>query len=370
MIRNRPDRRATTALWPLVLALAACGDAVAPVTFDAPVDLVLEWRTASPEATGMDAAVLERAADQAQAIARMQSLVVIRRGRLVLERYFHGAQATDLADVRSVTKSVVSTLAGIAIERGDLTGLDQTLGELLEGSGAELDPWEREVTVRDLLTMSGGWEWHESGAVGYNEWLLSPDHVAYLLARPKSTEPGSTFEYNTAAVHLLGVALEQAVGQSLPRFADDVLFGPLGITERAWEPLENGHVNGGAGLDLTPRDLARLGQLFLQDGYSGGRRILPEGWVAQATTRHYLWLSDAGPTRTSYGYLWWTDEDNAAFMAWGYGGQFVYVAPSRSLVVVATTNWRAVDGQGIPANLSTQVLSVVVNGVLPAAPPQ
>lgn len=129
-------------------------------------------------------------------------------------------------------------------------------------------------------------------------------------------------------------------------------------------------MNGGAGLDLRPRDLARLGQLFLQDGWSGVRRVLPEGWVEDATTRRWGWESDAGATDISYGYLWWTDEDHQAYMAWGYGGQFVYVAPTRDLVVVATTEWRQIDGESIPPDLSRQVLAVIVNGVLPAAPPE
>lgn len=154
------------------------------------------------------------------------------------------------------------------------------------------------------------------------------------------------------------------MGRPLPDFAREALLEPLGIDRAAWESMPGGRVHGGAGLDLRPRDLARIGQLFLQDGWSGKTRILPPGWVAQATRSHWPWRSNAGPTLTSYGYLWWTDVVNGAFLAWGYGGQFVYVAPGRDLVVVTTTEWR----QGAPADLSAQVLGVIVNGVLPAAP--
>jgi len=369
MISNRHRLRSTAAACALGLWVAACSDVVAPVAFDAPVDLGLEWETASPKATGMDEAVLAHADALALGIPRLRSLLVVRRGRLVKERYWGGRTASDLADVRSVTKSVVSTLTGLALERGDISSLDETLGELLPADVATLDEWERAVTIRDLLTMSGGWEWHEQGAVGYNEWILSGDPIGYLLAKPEVSPPGETFAYNTAAVHLLGIVLEAATGESLPAFADEVLFGPLGIGARAWEPL-GGHVNGGAGLDLRPRDLARLGQLFLQGGWSGDDRVLPSGWVEEATRRRYAWTSDAGPTNVSYGYLWWTDEDHDAYLAWGYGGQFIYVAPARDLVVVATTDWGVIDGQGIPADLSSQVLRVVVEGVLPAAPPE
>jgi CubicO group peptidase (beta-lactamase class C family) len=365
MIPNRLRLRCAARFLPLALAaLAACSDAVAPVARDGPLDLTLEWETARPGAAGMDEDALRVAEALADDIPSMRSLLVVRRGRLVLERYWDGGSASDMADVRSVTKTVVSTLTGLAVERGMLT-LDRTLGDLLPETVATLDEWERGIRVRDLLTMSGGWEWREEGAIGYAEWLVAGDHVAYLLDKPQVSAPGSEFEYNSAAVHLLGVVLEEAIGGSLPAFADEVLFGPLGISARAWEPLEDGRVNGGAGIDLRPRDLARFGQLFLQDGVSGDRRILPSGWVEEATVRRWPWQSDAGPTRVSYGYLWWTDEVNDAWLAWGYGGQFVYVAPARDLVVVTTTEWRG----GTPADLSSQVLRVIVDGVLPAAPP-
>jgi CubicO group peptidase (beta-lactamase class C family) len=312
----------------------------------------------------MDARALELAELGAQDLDRLRSLLVIRRGRLVLERYYDGASRDDLADVRSVTKSVVATLTGLAVEKRYLTGLDETLGEILPAEVATLDDVERATTVRDLLTMSGGWEWHESGAVGYNEWVLSADHVGYLLDKPHVATPGTTFEYNSASAHLLGVVLAQASGKSLPALADELLFGPLAIGRRSWESIGDNEINGAAGLELRPRDLARLGQLHLQDGWSGDDRILPDGWVSQTTTPAYTWTSPAGPTHVSYGYLWWTDEDNDAFMAWGYGGQFIYVAPGRDLVVVATTRW----WQGAPADLATRVLGLIVDDVVPAAP--
>jgi len=235
-----PPRRRLLSPAVLLAALlaTACSDAIAPVVFDAPIDLAEPWRTASPAETGMDAAQLGRADAMAEAIPRMRSLLVVRRGRLVHERYWGGATAGDPADVRSVTKSVVSTLTGVALERGDLTSLNETLGEIVPDGALPLKPWEEEIRVGDLLTMSGGWEWEESGAVGYNEWITSEDPVAYLLAKPKAHTPGTAFAYNSAAVHLLGLVLEEATGRSLPAFADEVLFGPLAIGTRIWEPLD------------------------------------------------------------------------------------------------------------------------------------
>ena len=357
--------RAALGLAPFLVVLAtACSDAPTTVTFDQAVDLTLPWQVAEAGAVGMDAGALRSAESRARSIDRMRSLLVVRRGRLVLEKYYDGADGETLADARSVTKSVVSTLAGLAVERGYLPNLDATLGELLPPDVADLDDVERGITVRHLLTMSGGWAWAETGGVGYNEWIVARDHVGYLLDKPHAFAPGTQFAYNSASAHLLGVVLAQVSGRSLQTLGDELLFGPLGISQRAWEQLPDADANGGAGLDLRPRDLARLGQLFLQDGWSGTDRILPDGWVSQATASHYPWVSQAGPTRVSYGYLWWTDEDNDAFFAWGYGGQFIYVAPHRDLVVVATTRW----WDGAPSDLAYQVLDVIVNGVLPAAP--
>ena len=367
---NRGARTRTRVLGVLLVTTltVACSDSPAGPGPAVVLDLSRPWVSAEPASLGMDVTQLDRAAAAAAAIPRFRSLLVVRDGRLVLERYFGGTGPQDLADVRSVTKSVVSALTGVALDEGYLGGLDRTLGELLPANSGTLRPDEESITVRDLLTMTGGWAWDESTPAGYNEWVLSADHVQYLLDRPLDHSPGSTFTYNSAAVHLLGVVLEQATGTTLPAFADEVLFGPLGISSREWEDLGDGHVNGGSGLDLRPRDLARIGQLFLQGGVSGTRHVVSADWVSEATRAHFAWRSDVGPTDVSYGYLWWTDADHDAYMARGFRGQIIYVAPSRHLVVVATTAWEPIDGESAPADLDRQSLGVVVDGVLPAAP--
>lgn len=350
-----------------------CGEGPVAVPPPGTVDLAAPWATASPSAVGMDEAVLAGAAEDAAAIERLRSLLVVRRGSLVLERYYGGADAGTPADVRSVTKSVVSTLVGIALERGELVGLDQPVASVLDGAGIVLTGRQRDITVRHLLSMTGGFEWDEAGASRsdtrlYNEWVLSDDPIGFLLERPMADPPGTRFEYNSAAVHLLGVVLEEATGSTLPAYAERVLFGPLGIEDARWEPLGGGRVNGGSGLDLRPRDLARVGQLMLQDGWSGDRSVVPRPWVREATTRRFGWTTAAGPLASlSYGYLWWVDTERDAFLAWGFGGQFIYVYPALDLVVVATTEWRRSGDVGGPEVLAEDVLDVIVNGVLASA---
>lgn len=366
---GRIERRAPRALAALFVVLlpAGCGDSpTGPGS--AVLDLSAPWAESGPGAQGMDSVRLAVAVGQASAIPRLMSLLVVRNGTLVVEEYFRGNHADSLNDVRSVTKSVVSTLTGIALKRGDFTSLDQTLGELLPDAPYQ-DSRQRGITVWQLLSMAGGFEWFEDHGPDYTNWIRSQDHVRYLLERPIVSEPGTAFAYNSAAVDLLGVVLQRATGQTLEEFADEVLFGPLGITRRRWEVLPEGHDNGGAGLDLRPRDLARLGQLYLQEGRSGDQNVLSRSWTVEATRPHWGWRSRFGPLHAlSYGYLWWTDSrpEGDVFLAWGWGGQFILVQRATGLVVVATTEWRGMADEDESDATTEAVLNVIVDHVLGA----
>ena len=357
----------TGTLW----ITAGCGDEEIPFrpgTPRAPVDLSQPWQTAAPEDEGFVRSQFDAAVERARGTERLTALLVVRFGRLIAEEYYLGRSEQTLNDVRSVTKSVVSTLSGLAIENGFVRDIDQPIGELLDSATTTLTAEQAAITVAQLLTMSGGFEWDESTASGYNQWVTSPDPVRYLLDRPLESQPGQSFVYNSAAVHLLGIALEDATGMTLPQMADAWLFGPVGITTSQWEPLGPGRVNGGSGIDLRARDLARLGVLMLQDGISGTTRILPEGWVAAATQPSFTWRSTYGPlSALSYGRLWWTDDQapSRIYMAWGFGGQFIYVVPALDLVVVATTEWRGIGGASTA--VTQDVLDLVVNGVVASA---
>lgn len=370
MSRWRAAPLAAVALAATAGALACAGEDVPfrPGTPRAPVELTQPWQTAAPEDEGFAVGQLNAALQRAADTERLTSLLAVRFGRLVAEEYYRGRTVQSLNDVRSVTKSVVSTLTGLAIANGWIRDVDQPIGELIDSATTALTAEQAAITVRHLLTMSSGFQWDEGGTAEYNAWVTSTDPIQFLLDRPLESTPGQDFTYNSAAVHLLGVALEDATGMTLPEMADAWLFGPSGISGSAWEPLGPGRVNGGSGIDLRSRDLARLGTLMLQDGVSGTSRILPNGWVAAATQPSFTWRSSYGPlSALSYGRLWWTDDQapTQAFMAWGFGGQFIYVVPALELVVVATTEWQ---GVGASATAVTQeVLDLVVNGVVASA---
>jgi CubicO group peptidase (beta-lactamase class C family) len=336
-----------------------------------PVDLRGPWQEVTPDQVGLDAAQLEAAAARARAQPAVRSLLVARRGRLAFERYFGGATGETPFDVRSVTKSVVSLLTGIAIRDGVLPGTETSMAPYL-APAYQVDAEDATVLLSHLLTMTSGFQWDESTGNGYNDWIVSNRHVQYVLDRPHAAPPGASFVYNSGAVHLLGVVIERAAGRPLPEFAREKLFAPLGILDAdvVWEPMANGHVNGGSGIDLRGRDLLKLGQLVLQRGFSGETSVVPEAWIAQATRPAFSWRQNYGAQQsTSYGGLFWvSDAQPGAAFAWGHGGQFVYVVPSLELVVVATTEWRGLAGI-TPGALAAHVLDTIVLSVLPAARP-
>jgi CubicO group peptidase (beta-lactamase class C family) len=373
---NAPARR-LTALG-LLAWLAACGGGggdpsagsinIVPVTPQPAVtiDVSQPWASATPSDVHMDSVKLSRATSDASAIPRFRCLLVARHGKLVIEDYFGGTDAATAFDVRSVTKSVMSLLTAEAVADGKLS-LDSTVGDFL-GARYSLDAGDRAVTVRQLLTMTSRYQWDENTANDYNDWVLSTDHVQFLLDRAQNDSAG-TFVYNSAAVNLLGVVLQKAVGQPLSQYASNKLFAPLGISSVSWEPLEADMVNAGSGLQLTARDLLRLGQLVLQRGKSGAAQLVPSAWIDDATRPQFTWRATYGQqTNVSYGYLFWVTDAPAipVAFAWGYGGQFIYVVPLFDLVVVATTEWRGVSAETDPGVFASSILTLIVSDILTA----
>jgi CubicO group peptidase (beta-lactamase class C family) len=312
------------------------------------------WETSSPTQQGMDVNKLNTLSNKIQAgdYNAIHSLLVVRHGYLVFEKYYRGYNKDKLEQVYSVTKSVTSTLIGIAKDKGNITSTSTKLlsffPEYATSSIVNYDTNKAKITLDDVLTMRAGFQWDEQsapyGTSGNPTYQLSrsSDWIKYMLDVQISYVPGTHFTYNSGCTILLSGILRNTTNKRADVFAKENLLTPLGIVEYSWEIGPQNITNTGWGLYLKPRDMAKFGQMILKKGTWNGKRIVSESWLATATTNHV-------PLRTypySYGYQWWmipfdsssqiTPKPNDIRFAWGYGGQFIFVIPYYDMVVVST----------------------------------
>ncbi len=287
-----------------------------------------------PPTRGLDRALLDTAYARAARLPRLRSLLVARDGEILAERYFRGATAERAANVKSVSKSIVSALVGIAVAEGRLRGPEQPVAPFFpEHLARDPDPRKRAITIGNLLSMQAGLESTSFG--NYGAWVGSRDWVRFALARPMVDEPGGRMLYSTGSTHLLSAILTEATGRSTWAYARDALAEPLGIRLPRWPTDPQGIYFGGNEMRMTPQAMVRFGELYRNGGRHEGRQVVPEAWVRaslQPRTRS-PWSGDA------YGYGWWlsTAGGHPMFYAWGYGGQFIFVVPELRLVVVTTS---------------------------------
>lgn len=272
----------------------------------------------------------------AQSMPRLNSLLISHSGELLVEEYFNGANAQRPANVKSVSKSFMSALVGIAIEQGVIRNLDQPIGDFY----ADLLPGEenankRAITVGNLLAMQAGLQ--STSFRNYGAWVLSDDWIGFALDQPLESTPGTRMRYSTGNTHLLSGILTRATGMSTLQFARQNLTGPLGIQLSHWQADPDGIYFGGNNMEFTPRHMLVFGELYLNRGRANGRQILSEEWIDTSTQRLMESSREQG---RFYGYGWWL-RDMAGIevtYAWGYGGQFILVAPALDLVVVTTSS--------------------------------
>lgn len=286
---------------------------------------------------------LDGAAAAGEALPRLHSLLVSHRGELVLERYYNGTRATRPANVKSVSKSVISALVGIAVDRGHLRSLDQPIADFFPEL-AQADSGKRAIRIVDLLTMQSGLE--STSGRNYGAWVQSRNWVRDALRRPLLNAPGTRMDYSTGSSHLLSAILTRATKQSTWAFAQEALAKPLGISLARWPQDPQGIYFGGNDMLMTPRQMVAFGELYLRRGRVGEARVVPRSYVEASFVPRgqSRWGSDR-----HYGYGWWIRElaGEPAFYAWGYGGQFIFVVPSLELVVTTTSVSNAsTDRQG------------------------
>ena len=274
---------------------------------------------------------LDPAVKAAGELPRLHSLIVQHRGQVVLERYFNGRRPTSLANVKSVSKSIIAALVGIAADR-KLLRIDDPIAKYLGASMPGSDA-KQAITVEDLLTMRSGLE--STSSRNYGAWVQSANWVRHALARPLVAKPGTEMIYSTGNSHLLSAVLTRATGMSTWAFAQDALAKPLGFSLAQWPRDPQGIYFGGNDMLLTPRQMLSIGELYLNRGKTDARQVLSEGFVRET----FIAKGRSRISGREYGYGWWIREmaGRDAFYAWGFGGQYIVLVPSADLIVVSTS---------------------------------
>jgi CubicO group peptidase (beta-lactamase class C family) len=273
--------------------------------------------------------------DRARALDQLNAIVIGVDGEVVAAEAFRGPAVDRAVNVKSVSKTIVAALTGIAIDRGALSGTAATLGEVAPGLiPRDADPRVTGITVADLLTMQAGLERTSGG--NYGAWVESRNWVADALSRPMVGEPGAGMLYSTGSYHVLGAVLTEVTGRSLLEQAREGLGDPLDIDVPPWTRDPQGYYMGGNEMALSPLAMFRFGEVYRLGGAFGAARVLSEGWVAESLVPR----TRSNFSGDEYGYGWFLREAGGHEMAYarGYGGQMIFVVPSLRLTVAITSD--------------------------------
>jgi len=271
----------------------------------------------------------------ASELPQLRSLLVSRRGQLVAEYYARGVRPDAPANVKSASKSIISALVGIAIERGAIKSVKEPIATWFPELRQDADRRKQSITVEDLLTMRAGLE--STSGRNYGAWVRSGNWVRYALRQPMVSEPGGAMQYSTGSSHLLSAILTKTTGTSTWQFAQDALAAPIGFRLAKWPQDPQGVYFGGNEMLLAPTQMVAIGELYLNRGKSSGRQIVPASWIDTSCEPR---TTSAWDSERQYGYGWWIQDftHGKACFAWGYGGQYILVFRDLDLVVAATSS--------------------------------
>ena len=402
--RSEPKWRGNAVGWVLLLA-AACsgpGGSSAPQGDAGAVWPGEAWPVSTPQAEGVDAAAIEALVRDIDAgrYGLIDHFLLIRNGYVIADhRWDHGERYaelltqqpdtvlhqynydhpdwhpyyrdTDLHSLQSVTKSVMSVAFGVAVDAGYISGVDDAAWPWFADYGVDLaDSQRAATTIEDFLTMRSGMDWALPGQPYTDEThptaILegSDAWIEYVVEQPIGTDPGERFDYNDGVSVLLGKVVREATGQRLDTWAEERLFGPIGIDEYYWKITPGGEADSEGGLYLSTHDLARIGYLMLHGGEWDGRQIVSSEWVQVSTSPLVPDVApDNGRPDSGYGYQWWVpvhdDGETRVFAGNGYGGQFLHVVPEHDLISVFNgwtlhqraemSSWTALQERILPA---------------------
>ncbi len=374
--KNGPRHTVLVIVALLILAafgLAGCGPSTEELEH---VDYAPQsgenFENSTPQEQGLDPMLVARLYYNAEKVQTIKSLLVLKDGKLIAEKYYHDGAVDEPARIQSVTKSFTSALAGIAISQGLIPSVDEKAAQYFPELTVA-DPRKNSISIRQMLQMRAGFPWEESTPELF-EILYHGFQPSLFADIPLASDPGTKFDYSNITSHLLGVVVARAAGEDLLSFANENLFGPLGIRPSEWIRDWEGYYNGHADLFITPRDMAKFGLLYLNEGEYNGTRILPEEWVSDSLASYSkdAWYYKIGPNvgDVGYGYQWWsaTAGEHRYQFAWGHGGQQIALVDDLVMVIVVTADPLVGRHGDEPWKLEKENLNLVGDfiGTLPA----
>ncbi|UCH94684.1 MAG: DUF4274 domain-containing protein [Candidatus Aminicenantes bacterium] len=337
---------------------------------------VWKWPKATPEQQQLDSSRLQelvRLIREGKEFPRLHSLLIVRNGYLVVEEYFGGYHAGKSHTLQSVSKSFTSALVGIAIEQRKFKGVDEKVLDFFPSvkNIKNMDDRKGAMRLRDLLTMRTGTDYHERGpdAPHFRLNKLERGWDRFYLNRKMITQPGTHFQYDSGGVILMSSMLKNRSGMHADEFARHHLFKPLQIKGESWIKNKEGHPHTGGGLYLKPRDMAKLGLLYLQNGRWEEKQVVPAKWVKESLKKHVSFPLPRGKV-IGYGYLWWIMAPDPKgpgkeyiYAAMGFRAQYIFIIPEHDMVVVVTGDTRSGLDQRKPINF-------IYTHILPAVQPK
>ncbi len=340
---------------PLISLLIACSNnSVTEPDFDTIVDNY-PWQYGTLQELGFQEYLINQGFDEAQASGYINGIVIIRNGKIAAERYYRNTTSGTVFDIKSATKSFTSALVGNAIKRNYFTLETKLMDVFPEYNSFPTDVRVRNITVRHLLTMSSGIKSDdELNLINHQD----DNWVSRIITQRLDFEPGSTWRYSDAGVHLLSAIIQKKTNQNTMAFANSTIFNYLNITLQSWLPDPQGIPFGGSNLKMNLKSMATLGILYLNNGIHNYRPVIPEEWISASLTDH---------TGLGYGYLWWlkTINGHRVFAAMGYAGQMVVCIPDYNMVIGTSAPSDVADAQAIIQ--ADKLWTIISNYFIPAA---
>ena len=330
--------------------------------YTVPEELEDGWAVADLDSLGFDLGRINQVITKlSRDPHKIDGVLAIYRGSLVLENYFNGHTSRTPHDLRSVTKSIVALLVGIALEQGHIESIDDPIAKYLDLKPKKnLDVRKEQITIRHLMTMSPGWDcddWNPKSAGQEDRVYKKKNWVQYTLDLPMDRDPGSSAAYCSMGVVILKSILESSTNLPIDVFAQEYVFDPLRISNPNWDHTSDKKViSAGKRLYITPRELAKIGQLVIDEGEWKGKQVVPENWIEEATKRH------TRITNIAYGYLWWRlpfrqgNDIYEAILATGNGGQYIMVFKELDLMFIFTGSAYNSEADKIPFAFVNDIL--------------